>query len=70
MDWGLGTMLWLFGMLVGFGIGMVVTIGKTNKRREMRETALRKIVHHQWDSGINDAVLITRIAIKGLNGND
>lgn len=68
MDWGLGTMIWLFGALAGFGVGMAVTMFKMNKRREMRESALRKIAHHQWDSGINDAVLVTRIALKGLDG--
>ncbi len=70
MDWGLWTMFWLCGALVGFGVGTATTILKTNKRRELRETALRKISHYKWETGVNDAVMITRIAQKGLNGND
>jgi len=67
MDWGLCTIFWLIGALVGFGVGTMVTILKTNKQREMCKTALRKIAHHQWETGINDAVMITRIALKGLD---
>ena len=70
MDWGIWTIFWLLGALVGFGVGTAVTIFKTNKKRELRESALRRISHYKWDTGVNDAVAITRIAIKGLNGND
>ena len=70
MDWGLWTIFWLIGALVGFGVGTMVTILKTNKRREMCKTALRKISYYQWDTGVNDAVMITRIALRGLNDDD
>ncbi len=69
MNWELWTMFWLFGMLVGFGICMIVTTLKNNRRREVREVALRKITRYQWGTGVNDAVFITHIALKGLNRN-
>lgn len=68
MDWELWTMFWLLGALVGFGISTVATIFKTNKRYKIRSEALRKISHYQWGTGVNDAMVITRIALKGLNG--
>lgn len=68
MDWGLCTMIWLLGTLVGFGVGMAATILRTDKRRQIRKASLREILNYQWDTGVNDALTITRIALKGLKG--
>lgn len=39
----------------------------TRKRRHAREKALRDIASHKWGVGDqNDAVTITRMALKGL----
>ncbi len=70
MDWGIWTIFWLLGALVGFGVGIAVTIFKIDRKRELRESALRRISHYKWGTGVNDAAVITRIAIKGMNGND
>ncbi len=41
----------------------------TRKKRHARENALREIIRHQWNNGTkNDAMAITRIALKGLKG--
>ena len=42
---------------------------RTRKKRHARENALREIASHKWDTGEhNDAVVITRIALRGLEG--
>jgi len=42
---------------------------RTRKKRRARENALRDIASHKWDTGEhNDAVVITRIALRGLEG--
>jgi len=39
----------------------------TRKKRYARKGALREIASHQWGNGGNDAIIITRIALKGLD---
>jgi len=64
-----------FGLAVGaFGLGSyltsVVLAARTRKVRHSREKALRDITQHKWDTGEqNDAVVITRMALKGLDGD-
>ena len=41
----------------------------TRKKRHARENALQEIADHKWNTGEhNDAVVITRIALRGLEG--
>ena len=65
--------LWaLFGILVfGGAVGSYITTKWialiTRKRRHAREGALREIASHKWHVGDqSDAVVITRIALRGL----
>ena len=58
---------------VGAGAGSYLTVKwlafTTRKTRHTRENALRKIAKHKWNNGTeNDAIAITRIALKGLKG--
>lgn len=63
--------------LIACGVGVVLgsyftakwLAFTTRKKRHARENALREIMHHQWNNGTkNDAMAITRIALKGLKG--
>jgi len=63
--------------LVACGVGVVLgsyftakwLAFVTRKKRHAREDALIEISKHQWDTGEhNDAVVITRIALRGLAG--
>lgn len=58
---------------IGVGAGSYLTAQwlafTTRKKRHTRENALQKIAKHQWNNGTkNDAIAITRIALKGLEG--
>jgi len=63
--------------LVAFGVGGILgsyfTVKYlafvTRKKRHARENALKEIASHQWNNGTqNDAMHITRIALRGLRG--
>ena len=42
---------------------------RTRSKRHARENALREITQHKWDTGEpSDAIVITRIALRGLDG--
>lgn len=50
-------------------VTMKVLAFRTRKKRRARENALRDIASHKWDTGDhNDAVVVTRIALRGLDG--
>lgn len=50
-------------------VTMKVLAFRTRAKRRARHAALTDIASHQWDTGEhNDAVVITRIALRGLNG--
>lgn len=56
------------GLVIGSCITCKVLAFKTRKKRHAREKALREITSYQW--GVNehsDAIIITRIALRGLN---
>ena len=64
-------MIEAFIFAAGIAIGSVVTSRIVAKRARrllhIRGEALREITNHKWDTGEhNDAVVITRIALKGL----
>ena len=60
---------WCTGLVIGSYVTCRVLAFKTRKKRYAREHALREITQHQWETGKhNDAVVITRIALKGLKG--
>ena len=57
--------------VVGMAAGTYLTVKylswATRKKRHARENALRDIASHKWDTGkVSDAVVITRMALKGL----
>ena len=69
------TILTMMGVsaIAGAGISVYVTTKvlafRTRKKRRARQAALENIACHKWDTGKhNDAVVITRIALKGLKG--
>ena len=69
------TILTMMGVsaIAGAGISSYVTTKilafRTRKKRRARQAALENIASHKWDTGKhNDAVVITRIALKGLKG--
>lgn len=58
---------------IGVGAGSYLTAQwltfTARKKRHARENALQKITKHKWNNGTeNDAISITRIALKGLKG--
>ncbi len=60
--------------LAGIAIGSIITskiaTARTSKMLHKRGDALREITNHKWDTGDqNDAVVITRIALEGLEHN-
>jgi len=64
-------MIELFLFAAGAAIGSLVTSRIVSRRARrllhIRGDALREITTHKWDTGEhNDAVVITRIALKGL----
>jgi len=64
-----------FVLIVGIAIGSYATTKilafRTRRKRRAREAALNNIASHKWDTGEhNDAVIITRIALKGLAGEE
>lgn len=63
-------MEWL-ALILGIIIGSFVTAkyltSRTKKMMKKRGAALRAITHYQWDTNEqNDAVVVTRIALEGL----
>lgn len=69
MEWGFLIICLGISLIVGMGIGSAAILIKTNKQRELRDKALREILHYQWGTeDTNDALVVTRIAIKGLKG--
>lgn len=60
---------WGAGLVIGSYVTCRVLAFKTRKKRPAIEKALREITRHQWGTGKhNDAVVITRIALRGLKG--
>lgn len=57
------------GLVIGTCVTCKVLAFKTRKKRHARDQALREIANHQWNNGTkNDAMTITRIALRGLKG--
>ena len=57
------------GIIMGLGVGQLIEYFRDKKNIESQETALREIANHKWGTGKhNDAVVITRIALRGLEG--
>lgn len=59
----------------GIVVGAIVTariVGRRARRLlHVRGDALREITNYKWDTGErNDAIVITRIALKGLEHKD
>ncbi len=60
-------LLFAAGATIGAFIASKIASIRTAKMLHKRGDALRKISNHQWDTGEhNDAVVITRIALDGL----
>lgn len=60
---------WAAGFTLGSYITSKVLAFRTRKKRHAMENALREISNHKWGTGKhNDAVVITRIALRGLDG--
>jgi len=60
----------VIGVVIGSYVTAKVLAIRTRKKRRAREKALRDIASHKWGTGEHsDAVIITRIALKGLEGN-
>ena len=58
-------------LIAGIAIGSFVTskivAARARHLLHIRGEALREITRHKWDTGDhNDAVVVTRIALKGL----
>ena len=65
------TSVFIAGIAVGTYVTTKILAFRTRKKRRAREAALNSIASHKWDTGDhNDAVIITRIALKGLKGGD
>lgn len=63
------TSVFIAGISVGTYVTTKILAFRTRKKRRAREAALNSIASHKWDTGDhNDAVIITRIALKGLAG--
>jgi len=65
------TIIFIFVLGVGIAIGSYVTskivARRAKKLLHKRGEALREITLHKWDTGDhNDAVVVVRIALKGL----
>ena len=59
------------GLVIGSYVTSKVLAYRTRAKRRAREQALRDIASHKWDTGEhNDAVVITRIALRGLEGKE
>lgn len=59
----------MIGIAVGLIAGRVIEIFRDRTIMNQQECALREIADHQWDTGKhNDAVVVTRIAMRGLKG--
>jgi hypothetical protein len=55
------------GIATGSYLTAKILTYRAKKRMQKRGEALRAITYHKWDTGEhNDAVIITRIAIAGL----
>ena len=64
-------LIFIFGIATGSYVTTKAMAHCTRKKRHARENALRKIVHYQWHNGTpNDAIPITRIALRGLKGEE
>lgn len=60
---------WCAGLVIGSYVTYKWLAFEARKKRNLSEVALRKIANHQWNNGAkNDAMAITRIALKGLTG--
>lgn len=58
----------IIGILLGFGLATIIDVLRGNNATERTRTALRDITNHQWGTGKhNDAVVITRMALRGLD---
>ena len=63
--------LLLLGATVGSYITTKVLAFRTRKKRHAMRNALKDIASHKWDTGEhNDAVIIVRRALKGLEGEE
>lgn len=61
------TFIFIIGAAVGSYITAKILTHRAKRVMIKRGKALRKITHHQWNTGReNDAVVITRIAMDGL----
>ena len=57
------------GAIISAYVTTKVLAFRTRKKRRAREKALRDIASHKWDTGDHsDAVVVTRIALRGLAG--
>lgn len=59
------------GVVVGVCVAARIIGARARRLLHVRGEALRKITNHKWDTGEhNDAIVITRIALKGLEHKD
>ena len=57
------------GIIIGSYVTSKVLAIRTRQKRHAMTYALNEITSHKWDTGKhNDAVVITRIALRGLEG--
>lgn len=70
MDLWVLIITWIAGLLIGLGIGIVVTRIQTSCRITLCRKALRKIEKYKWYTGKrNDAMVITQIVMQGLKND-
>ena len=61
------TAIFIAGLVIGAFVASKIATWRTSKMLHKRGEALREITNHKWDTGEhNDAVVITRIALDGL----
>ena len=59
--------IFIVGIVIGACVATKVVSTRARRLLHMRGDALRKIKNHKWNVGEqNDAVVITRIALTGL----
>ena len=56
----------MIGIVIGLIAGRVIEIFRDRKIMNQQREALTDITSHQWGKAKNDAIVITRIALKGL----
>jgi hypothetical protein len=67
IDISIAIIIFAVGITVGSFVTSRIVARRARRLLHLRGDALREITNHKWDTGDhNDAVVITRIALKGL----